>query len=88
MWISKSQKILGPQIENLPIATHAEGPQITNFVSPQFDELICGTYFVMAHLWKFVACNNNSDTAGVIDTSGEQQLANIFGNFCKHLKWS
>jgi len=50
MWISKSQKILGPHIENLQIATHAEGPQKTNFVSPQFDELNCETYFPMAHL--------------------------------------
>ncbi len=89
MCISKSQKILGPQIENLQIATHVEGPQITNFLSPQFDELNSGTYFPMAHLWKFAASNNNnSDTAGVIDTSGEQRPANIFGNFCKHLKWS
>ncbi len=88
MWISKSQKILGPQIENLQFATQAEGLQITNFVSPQFDELNCETYFPIAHLWKIAACNNNSDTAGVIDTSGDQGLANIFGNFCKHLKWS
>jgi hypothetical protein len=50
MCISKSQKILGPQIENLQIATHVEGPQITNFLSPQFDELNSGTYFPMAHL--------------------------------------
>ncbi len=50
--IRKSQKTLGPQIANPPIATLAEGPSahITNLVSQQICGFaICGTYLRTIH---------------------------------------